>query len=154
MITPKGPKVIEYNCRFGDPETQVVLPLLETDLMDIFLAVYEERLADLDIKWKQGAAACVVMASGGYPKKYPTGLLISGLNRRTGQRRNCLSCREPNRRTENTTLPGGRVLGVTAIGDNLDNALQSSYAAVKKLHLMVHITGRILAKPNRKRISF
>lgn len=80
MITPNGPKVIEYNCRFGDPETQVVLPLLKTDLMEIFLAVYEERLSELDIQWEKGAAACVVMASGGYPQKYQTGLPISGLD--------------------------------------------------------------------------
>ena len=132
--------MIEYNCRFGDPETQVVLPLLETDLMDIFLAVYEERLADLDIKWKQGAAACVVMASGGYPKKYPTGLLISGLNPE-GQVKGA-TVYHAGTKQENGKYytAGGRVLGVTAIGDNLDNALQSSYAAVKKLHLMVHIT--------------
>ena len=64
MLTPNGPKVIEYNCRFGDPETQVVLPLLKTDLMEIFLAVSEERLSELDIQWDKGAAACVVMASG------------------------------------------------------------------------------------------
>ena len=80
MLTPKGPKVIEYNCRFGDPETQVVLPLLDTDLVDIMLAIWNGTLDQLDIRWKNGCAACVVMASGGYPKKYVTGLPISGLD--------------------------------------------------------------------------
>ncbi len=80
MLTPNGPKVIEYNCRFGDPETQAILPLLETDLLDIMLATTNGTLNDIDIKWKDGACACVVAASGGYPGKYPTGLAISGLN--------------------------------------------------------------------------
>ncbi len=88
MLTPNGPKVIEYNCRFGDPETQVVLPLLDTDFVDIIEAIEENRLADLDVKWKDGSAACVVMASGGYPKKYEIGLVISGLDEK-GQTENC-----------------------------------------------------------------
>lgn len=70
MITPKGPKVIEYNCRFGDPETQVVLPRLKTDIMDIFEAINNETLSDLNIEWSDHAAACVVITSGGYPKSY------------------------------------------------------------------------------------
>lgn len=80
MLTPKGPKVIEYNCRFGDPETQVVLPRLQTDLLDIVDAIREERLAELDIRWKEEACACVVMASGGYPAAYRKGLPIAGLD--------------------------------------------------------------------------
>ncbi len=80
MLTPNGAKVIEYNCRFGDPETQVVLPLLETDIMDIIEAVWEEKLDTLDIKWSDKSCACVVMASGGYPEKYETGKVISGLD--------------------------------------------------------------------------
>lgn len=94
MLTPKGPKVIEYNCRFGDPETQVVLPLLDTDLVDIMLAIWNGTLDQLDIQWKDGCAACVVMASGGYPKKYATGLPIAGLDE-NGQTANCfcLPCR-------------------------------------------------------------
>lgn len=70
MITPKGPKVIEYNCRFGDPETQVVLPRLKTDIIDIFEAINNETLYELDIEWSEKACACVIMASGGYPKSY------------------------------------------------------------------------------------
>jgi phosphoribosylamine--glycine ligase len=80
ILTEQGPKVIEYNCRFGDPETQVVLPLLKTDLFTIFKAVREERLDRLDIRWSDGAAACVILASGGYPKKYETGFSIEGLD--------------------------------------------------------------------------
>lgn len=133
MITPKGPKVIEYNCRFGDPETQVVLPLLETDLMEIFLAIYEERLAELDIRWKDGAAACVVMASGGYPQKYPTGLVISGLDK-NGQAEGAMVYHAGTKREADTYYTaGGRVLGVTAIGNDLEEALSRSYEAVEKI---------------------
>ena len=73
MITPDGPKVIEYNCRFGDPETQVVLPLLKTDLLTIMQAVENETLGDLNVEWSGGAAACVILASGGYPGGYEKG---------------------------------------------------------------------------------
>lgn len=133
MLTPKGPKVIEYNCRFGDPETQVVLPLLDTDLMEIFLAIDEERLSDLDIRWKKGAAACVVMASGGYPKKYPTGLPITGLDA-GGQTAGATVYHAGTKREGDSYFTsGGRVLGVTAIGDNLTDALNQSYAAVKNI---------------------
>ena len=118
MITPNGPKVIEYNCRFGDPETQVVLPLLKTDLMDIFLAIYEERLAELDIEWKNGAAACVVMASGGYPQKYQTGLPITGLDK-NGQTSAATIYHAGTKKENDAYLTaGGRVLGVTATGEN------------------------------------
>ncbi len=133
MLTPKGPKVIEYNCRFGDPETQVVLPLLDTDLMEIFLAIDEERLSDLDIRWKKGAAACVVMASGGYPKKYPTGLPITGLDA-GGQTAGATVYHAGTKRESDLYFTsGGRVLGVTAIGDNLTDALNQSYEAVKNI---------------------
>ena len=80
MITDNGPKVIEYNCRFGDPETQVVLPLLESDLVEIFDAVIDEKLDEIEVKWKNQSAACIILASGGYPKKYETGKEISGLD--------------------------------------------------------------------------
>ena len=80
MLTSDGPKVIEYNCRFGDPETQVVLPRLKTDFVDIITAVAEERLSQLSIEWSEEACACVVMASGGYPGSYPKGIEIHGLD--------------------------------------------------------------------------
>ncbi len=133
MITPNGPKVIEYNCRFGDPETQVVLPLLKTDLMDIFLAIYEERLAELDIEWKNGAAACVVMASGGYPQKYQTGLPITGLDQ-SGQTSAATIYHAGTKKENDAYLTaGGRVLGVTATGENLEAALSTAYDAVKQI---------------------
>ena len=134
MITPKGPKVIEYNCRFGDPETQVVLPMLDGDLLEIMLAVYDHRLADIDIKWHVGACTCVVMASGGYPLSYPKGLEITGLDEK-GQ----LDCAEifhaGTKLSEGKLLTnGGRVLGVTCRGSNLSDAVNSAYHAVKKIH--------------------
>lgn len=134
MLTPKGPRVIEYNCRFGDPETQVVLPLLETDLLEIFEAVYEERLSEVDIKWKQGAAACVIMASGGYPQKYPTGLVIEGLDD-GGQVEGAVVYHAGTRREGAAYLTaGGRVLGVTAVGDDREDALTKAYDAVGRIH--------------------
>ncbi len=134
MLTPKGPRVIEYNCRFGDPETQVVLPLLETDLLEIFEAVYEERLSEVDIKWKQGAAACVIMASGGYPQKYPTGLVIEGLDD-GGQVEGAVVYHAGTRREGAAYLTaGGRVLGVTAVGDDREDALTKAYEAVGRIH--------------------
>lgn len=136
MLTPKGAKVIEYNCRFGDPETQVVLPLLETDLVDIIEAVWEERLSELDVKWSSKACACVVMASGGYPEKYETGKEIRGLDDK-GQ---CVKNKDAYVYHAGTKLEngkfftsGGRVLGVTAVADNLKEALAKSYSAVREI---------------------
>ncbi len=133
MITPKGAKVIEYNCRFGDPETQVVLPMLETDIIDIMEAIYDEKLDELEINWKDGACACVVMASGGYPKKYPTGLEISGLDEK-GQVENAFVYHAGTKFTDGKFLTaGGRVLGVTSTGSDLKDALEKSYSAVSKI---------------------
>lgn len=134
MVTPNGVKVIEYNCRFGDPETQVVLPVLDTDIVDIMEAIYDERLDEIDIKWKNEACACVVMASGGYPKKYTTGLEISGLDK-NGQVENTFVYHAGTRFEDNKFLTaGGRVLGVTATGENLEKALEKAYEAVGKIN--------------------
>lgn len=134
MLTPDGPRVIEYNCRFGDPETQVVLPQMETDLLDILDAVQEERLADLDIRWKDGACACVVMASGGYPAAYKKGLPISGLDK-DGQREDVYAVYHAGTRLENGRFytNGGRVLGVTASAQTVPDALEKAYAAVEHI---------------------
>lgn len=133
MLTPKGPKVIEYNCRFGDPETQVVLPLLKTDLVEIMQAIWEEKLDQLEIQWKDESAACVVMASGGYPKKYTTGLPISGLDE-NGQIEGCFVYHAGTKLGDGKILTsGGRVLGVTATADSLRNALKTAYAGVEKI---------------------
>ena len=133
MLTPKGPKVIEYNCRFGDPETQVVLPMLETDLFDIFEAIAEHRLADLPIRWKSGSCACVVMASGGYPLSYPKGLEISGLDEK-GQLDSAIVYHAGTKLRDGKFLTnGGRVLGVTCTALTLEEALRRSYAAVERI---------------------
>ena len=130
MLTPNGAKVIEYNCRFGDPETQVVLPLLETDIMDIIEAVWEEKLDALDIKWSDKSCACVVMASGGYPEKYETGKVISGLDE-NGQCEGAFVYHAGTKLEDGKFLTaGGRVLGITAYGDTLKEALDTAYKAV------------------------
>ncbi len=132
MITPKGPKVIEYNCRFGDPETQVVLPRLKTDIIDIFEAINNETLSDLDIEWDERACTCVIMASGGYPKSYPKGIEIKGL---TNGQLDGVTVYHAGTKLDGERLvtSGGRVLGVTALGDTLENALEKSYAGVKTI---------------------
>ena len=133
MLTDEGAKVVEYNCRFGDPETQVVLPLLETDFVDIIEAVYNETLENLDIRWSDKACACVVMASGGYPEKYETGKEIAGLDE-NGQTDGAYVY-HAGTKLENGKFytAGGRVLGVTAAGDNLKTALDGAYNAVSKI---------------------
>lgn len=131
MLTPKGVKVIEYNCRFGDPEAQVVLPLLETDLVDIMEAIWEEKLDKLEVKWSNKACACVVMASGGYPEKYETGFEIEGLDA-DGQIEGDAYVYHAGTRAESGKFRtiGGRVLGVTATADTLQEALDKAYRAV------------------------
>lgn len=133
MITSKGPKVIEYNCRFGDPETQVVLPRLKTDIMDIFEAINKQTLSDLDIEWSDEASACVIMASGGYPKSYPKGIEITGL---TDGQLDGVTVYHAGTAVKDGKLvtSGGRVLGVTALGNTLEEALEKSYDAVSKIH--------------------
>ena len=130
MKTADGVKVIEYNCRFGDPETQVVLPRLNSDLYEIFDAVIDERLADIDIQWDNGAAVCVVLASGGYPQKYTTGYEISGLE---DAEKNGAVIFHAGTKIDNGNIltAGGRVLGVTAVGDDLDDAINKAYEYVK-----------------------
>ncbi len=134
MLTPAGPKVIEYNCRFGDPETQVVLPRLKTDLIDILEAVREERLSALDIEWSDEACACVVMASGGYPGSYAKGCEIHGLDDK-GQSPLADVVYHAGTRLDDGkyVTSGGRVLGVTAMAPTLEQALDRAYAAVKSI---------------------
>ncbi len=133
MLTPDGPKVIEYNCRFGDPETQVVLPRLRTDLIEILEAIREERLAALPIEWAEEACACVVMASGGYPAAYRKGLPITGLDAQ-GQ---CADAEVFHAGTAyrdgRFVTNGGRVLGVTARGSDVEEALRRAYTAVETI---------------------
>lgn len=133
MLTKDGPKVVEYNARFGDPETQVVLPLLESDLFAIMRAVREGRLAETDIRWKKESAACIVLASGGYPEKYESGKLISGLE--DSETAGATVYHAGTKKTDaGYVTAGGRVLGVTALGNTLADAVHSAYAAAEKIH--------------------
>ncbi len=130
MLTPKGPKVIEYNCRFGDPETQVVLPLMETDLLEAMMATTNGTLKDTEIRFSKGSACCVVMASKGYPGKYETGLpltipadienqvYVAGAKLNDG-----VLC-----------TAGGRVLGAVATAETLESAIENAYGLVEKIH--------------------
>ena len=133
MLTPEGPKVIEYNCRFGDPETQVVLPLLKTDLLTVMQAVENETLGDLDVAWSDGAAACVVLASGGYPEFYEKGRAIS-LPERLPDNVTLYHAGDALREDGTLVTSGGRVLGVTAAAPTLKAALRDAYAAAETVN--------------------
>lgn len=134
MLTKDGPKVIEYNSRFGDPETQVVLPRLKTDFVDILQAVIEERLESQPIEWSSDACACVVMASGGYPGKYAKGIKITGLNE-NGQIDGATVYHAGTVWKDGEFYTnGGRVLGATALGITLKEALDKAYSAVEKIY--------------------
>ena len=129
MLTSDGPKVIEYNCRFGDPETQVVLPLLKTDLLTVMRAVEDETLGELTVEWSDGSAACVILASGGYPEHYEKGKPIT-LPERLPEN---VTIYHAGDRLENGRLvtSGGRVLGVTAAAPTLREALKDAYDAAE-----------------------
>ncbi len=134
MLTPKGPKVIEYNCRFGDPETQVVLPLLKSDLLDIMLATTNGTLETTPVEFAGESAACVILASGGYPQKYATGKPISGLENGQLPGGEAVVYHAGTRQTaEGLVTGGGRVLGVTATAPTLADAVQKAYAAADKI---------------------
>ena len=130
MKTKDGMKVIEYNARFGDPETQVILPMLKTDLMEIFEAITDERLADVEIEWESGACVCVVLASGGYPTAYEKGKEITIGDLDEG----IVLCHAGTAVKDNKLVTsGGRVLGVCAKGDTIEEARQKAYKNVEKI---------------------
>lgn len=129
MLTADGAKVIEYNCRFGDPETQVVLPLLKTDLLEIMLAVAEGRLSEADVEFSDGAACCVVMASKGYPKKYDTGYEIKFPEDMSGIYSAGVKLKDGK-----PVTAGGRVLGVTQTADTLSEAIKKAYERTAAIH--------------------
>lgn len=130
MRTDKGMKVVEYNSRFGDPETQVVLPMLKTDLMEIFEAVTDERLADINIEWEHGSCMCVVLASGGYPLSYAKGKVIT-----IGDIGDCNIVHAGTAIKDGKLVTnGGRVLGVVAKGSNIGSARSKAYAAVENIN--------------------
>lgn len=133
MMTPDGVKVIEYNCRFGDPETQVVLPRLKTDLVEIMEAVIDERLDEVEIEWADNAAVCVVLASGGYPVSYAKGYEITGLDALADEKDITVFHAGTKLDGDKMLTNGGRVLGITAVADNLDAAIKRAYEGVGKV---------------------
>jgi len=134
MLTAAGPKVLEFNCRFGDPETQAQLPRMKTDLLDVLDAAVSGTLDQLDVEWDPRHALCVVMASGGYPDKYPTGLPITGLPDDADRDDLAVFHAGTKRADDKIVTSGGRVLGVTALGDTLADARRLAYATVEQIH--------------------
>ena len=132
MLTPQGPKVVEYNARFGDPETQAVLSLLDSDLMEIFEACVQGTLDRVDIRWKPGASCCLVLASGGYPVSYQSGYPITGLEE-AGKRAVVFHAGTKLAQDGEVLTAGGRVLGVTAVGDTLEQAIARAYDAARPI---------------------
>ncbi len=135
MITDAGPKVLEFNCRFGDPETQVLLPRLKSDLVPLLMACIDGTLDEhADVEWHTEAAACVVMASGGYPNPYQTGKIITGLAEAASIDGVTVFHAGTEQDGENVVTAGGRVLGVTAIADDLKSAIERAYRGVSVIH--------------------
>ena len=135
MMTDAGPKVLEFNCRFGDPEAQVLLPRLKSDLVPLLMACIDGTLAQhAEVQWYDEAAACVVMASGGYPDPYQTGEIITGLEDADAIESVNVFHAGTEQKGENIVTAGGRVLGVTAVADGLRNAIQRAYQGVSAIH--------------------
>ena len=133
ILTQDGPKVLEYNARFGDPETQVVLPHLKTDIIDIFEAIIDERLDSIKIEWESKSAVCVILASGGYPGKYGTGFEITGISDAEKDPSVVVFHAGTKLESGKYYTAGGRVLGVTAVADTIDDARSKAYGAVEKI---------------------
>lgn len=133
MLTPNGPKVVEYNARFGDPECQAVLSLLDSDLLEIMLACRNGTLDQTDVKWKDDSACCLVLASGGYPNSYAKGYPITGIEKAN---ETAVVFHAGTKLGQNGEIltNGGRVLGVTATGSDLEAAIQGAYAAAANIH--------------------
>lgn len=133
MLTESGPKVIEYNARFGDPEAQAVLPLLKTDLVQIIEAVIENRLDSITIEWEDSCSCCVVAASGGYPEKYEKGYEIKNLDNVDCLVFHAGTAIDKSGEKERVVTAGGRVLGVTALGNTIEEAIGEAYRNIKKI---------------------
>jgi phosphoribosylamine--glycine ligase len=133
-VTTNGPKVLEFNCRFGDPETQPLMMRLKSDLLDVMLAVAEGRLDEVELKWDERPAMCVVAASGGYPGKHATGLPITGVEKADAMPD--VKVFQGGTRAEGKTIltDGGRVLGVTALGNTIADAKRRAYQAMELIH--------------------
>lgn len=133
MLTEIGPKVMEFNCRFGDPETQVILPLLKTDLAEIFFSIVDGELSLQDVEWNDNYAVCVVLASAGYPGQYEKEKEIFGLNKFKGVQDVVVFHAGTKREGGRIFADGGRVLGVTATDRSMEKAIQKSYGAIEKI---------------------
>ena len=133
MLTQDGPKVLEFNCRFGDPEIQVILPLLDTDLVEIIEACINGTLDKLEVKWKKETAVVVVLASGGYPGEYAKGLPISGIGRINGFANVHVFHAGTTITNGKLVTSGGRVLAITAVSSNLHQALENAYYGAKRI---------------------
>ena len=156
MIAKEQPKVVEFNCRFGDPELQVVLPLLKSDLVALMMAVVEGRLGEMVLEESDGAAVCVVMASGGYPGSYEKGKRITGLEAAQEMEDVVVFHAGTAARDGAIVTNGGRVLGVTAMGDDIERAIDRAYEAAGKIHFegayyRKDIGGKALARRERER---
>jgi phosphoribosylamine--glycine ligase len=134
MITRDGPRVLEFNCRFGDPEAQPIIMRLSSDIMEIIEGVVERRLGTVNVKWSANASVCIVMASGGYPDKYQNGKIISGLNEVAAMDDVMVFHAGSAYDNENIVTTGGRVLGVTALGEDIGKAKDKAYEAVSKIY--------------------
>ena len=134
MLTEDGPKVLEYNARFGDPEAQVVLPRMKNDMIDVINACIDGKLDEVDLQFEDNAAVCVVLASDGYPEHYEKGKLITGLENFEGKDGYYVFHAGTKMTGEGIVTNGGRVLGITAKAENLEDALQKAYAAVSKIN--------------------
>ncbi len=152
MITAKGPYVLEFNCRFGDPEAQVVIPRLRSDLFEVLEATVSARLSEIELDWDPRPAACVVLASGGYPGPYETGKVIGGLDQVPTD---CLVFHAGTRRAGGELLTaGGRVLGITALGDTIEDAVRHAYRGVDRvcfegMHFRRDIAHRALSQEGK-----
>jgi len=130
MITNEGPKVLEFNCRFGDPETQAILPLLESDLVEVMEACCDGHLEGIELKWRNGAVVCVVLASGGYPGKYEIGLEVTGLKQASSLKDVIIFHAGTSWKEGKLVTAGGRVLGITGWGKDLPKAIAQTYEAI------------------------
>ncbi|MDH5202476.1 MAG: phosphoribosylamine--glycine ligase [Nitrospirota bacterium] len=135
LIIDKGkPYVSELSCSFGNPETQTVLPRLKTDLMDIALAITDERLSDITVEWKKESSVCVIVSSEGYPEKFQNGVMITGLEKVKEMKDVVIFHEGTTFRDKSIVTSGGRVFGITAIGDNIKDARRKAYNAVEKIY--------------------
>jgi phosphoribosylamine--glycine ligase len=133
ILTSNGPKILEYNARFGDPETQTYMRLLETDLLDIVEACIDGKLSEIEISWKNLFACTIVLASGGYPGNYEKGKIISGIFEAENSKVIIFQAGTKYDENKNIVTNGGRVLGVSATGETLKEALQNAYQAIEKI---------------------